>query len=198
MKSWKGKLGIGLMVIALLAASFVMGGRLATKETTPEVTADLIDQRIQSIQELATMEYHYTNMGRYEDQLDFYGWKVPLTKKSFIISYDGLIKAGVDLSKAEVRLGEEKVTVKLPAAKILSHEIPEDSIQVFDETRNVFNPIQIEDYTGFTKDQKEKTEANAIEKGLLTEAGARAERTVADLLALVPGLEGYTIQVKCG
>ena len=52
----------------------------------------------------------------------------------------------------------DQVTVSLPQAKILTHTIDEDSIQVFDETSNVFNPIRITDYTEFSKDQKEALE----------------------------------------
>ena len=47
------------------------------------------------------------------------------------------------------------VTVTLPAAEIFSNEVLEDSLEVYDETRNLFNPITIEDYTGFTADQKQ-------------------------------------------
>ncbi len=43
----------------------------------------------------------------------------------------------------------------------------EDSLEVYDETRNLFNPITIEDYTGFTADQKQSIEAKATENGLL-------------------------------
>ena len=42
---------------------------------------------------IAKRGYYYTNMGRFENQVDFYGWKVPFTTKSFIVSYDGVIKA---------------------------------------------------------------------------------------------------------
>lgn len=193
-KGGKKVVGLILAAVVLVAVAFGAGARLAGRQTETEITADLIGQSLRSVQELATVEYHYTNMGRYENQLDFYGWAVPLTKKSFIVSYDGVIKAGVDLTDMTVTVGEEKITICLPQAEILSHEIPEDSIVVFDETNNVFNPIQIEDYTGFTRDQKEGTEVSAVEKGLLTEAWDRARETIAGVLSLIPGVEKYTIE----
>ena len=70
------------------------------------VTADLLGQQLRTAQELVSVSYYYTNMARYENQLDFYGWKVPFTTKTFIVSYDGIIKAGVDLSKAAVEVDE--------------------------------------------------------------------------------------------
>ena len=128
--------------------------------------------------------------------MDFYGWKVPFTTKSFIVAYDGLIKAGVDLSGVEVQVQGEKIAVSLPAPVILSHEIDEKSIEVFDQTHNIFNPIEITDYTGFTADQKSAIEDKAVENGLLTAAAQRAEEAVKGLLSALPELDGYTVSVE--
>ena len=122
------------------------------------MTSDLLSQQIQDISELATVEYNYTNMGKFENQATFYGWKVPFTTKSFIISYDGKIKAGVDMTQVEVNVSKKKIKVTVPKAKILSHEIDEKSIEVFDETKNIFNQISITDYNQFAIDQKDKME----------------------------------------
>ena len=130
--------------------------------------------------------------------MDFYGWKVPFTTKSFIISYDGVIKAGVDLEEVSVEVdeGSKAVTVTLPESKILSHEIPEDSLEVFDESDNIFNRISIEVYAGFTKDQKDKMEQRAIDNGLLTSANEKARAAVTSFLSLLPEMEVYTLTVK--
>lgn len=192
----RGKLILALIVLAALAAAFVLGAVLTHRDTAPVITGDVIEQQLQDVQELATVEYYYTNMGRFENQVDFYGWKVPFTRKSFIVSYDGVIKAGVDLADMTVKVSGNTVSVTLPAAKILSHEIPEDSLEVFDETRNLFNPIQIEDYTGFTRDQKDLLEARALENGLLTRALEKAKDAVRSLLAPMPGMADYTLIVQ--
>ena len=192
----KRRLVFLLVLVIALGASFGAGALLTGRETAPIITSDLISQRLAAISELATVEYHYTNMGKFENQVDFYGWKVPLTKKSFIVSYDGVIKAGIDLSALTVDVSGAAVTVTLPEAKLLSHQMDEDSLQIFDETKNIFNPLQISDYTGFTADQKQAVEAKAVEKGLLTEAGAKAREAVDQLLALMPGLEDYTVPIQ--
>ena len=70
------------------------------------------------------------------------------------------------------------ITVTVPKAKILSHEIDEKSIEVFDETKNIFNQISITDYHQFAIDQKEKMETNVKEKGLIEEAQKKAETTI--------------------
>lgn len=193
----RGKL-LGLLILILaLGLSFFLGAVLTHRDSAPTITTDLISQRLNGIQELATVEYYYTNMGQYENQLDFYGWKVPFTTKRFILSYDAVIKAGVDLSALDVRVTDDTITITLPEPKILSHEIPEDSIQVFDETHNIFNPIQISDYTGFTRDQKALLEERAIENGLLDKASEQACTVVENLLELLPGMEDYQLTVSC-
>ncbi len=187
-----------VLVCGAMLAAFLLGLRQGGQEETPVITSDLLGERLRSAQELVTVAYYYTNMGRFENHVDFYGWKVPLTTKSFIVSYDGVIKAGVDLSGVEVEVDEtgKTVTVTLPDSGILSHEIPEDSIEVFDESDNIFNPITIEDYTGFTRDEKAAMEQRAIDNGLLTSADEQARNAVDSLLRLMPGMEGYQLNMQ--
>lgn len=187
---------LALLLIAVVAGAFFLGGVMAGRNSQPQITSSLLGQRLNAIQELATQEYHYTNMGRFQNQLDFYGWKVPFTTKSFIVAYDGVIKAGVDLSELQVEVSGKTISVTLPEGKILSHDIDEDSLEVFDETKNIFNPIQIEDYTGFTADQKASMEERAISEGLLTAATERARTVVEEFLTAFPGAEDYTIRVS--
>lgn len=157
------------------------GGRLANSE--PVITSDLLSQQLTAVSELATVEYHYTNMGKFENTVDFYGWKVPFTRKSFIVSYDGVIKAGIDASQILVNLQGKEIQVTLPDTQILSHEILDDSIEIFDETKNIFNPIEISDYTGFSADQKDKMEQHVLENGLLLDAAGKARLAVENLFA---------------
>ncbi len=183
-------------VCIVLCGMFLFGVRVAGREKAPEITSDLLGEQLRTVQELVSVEYHYTNMGKFENQVDFYGWKVPFTTKSFLVSYDGEIKAGVDLSGAVVEVDGETVKVTLPAAEILSHEIPEDSIEVFDESHNIFNPIKIKDYTGFTQSEKLAVEQRAEENGLLSAADEKARAAVESLLTLLPGMDGYALTVS--
>ena len=191
----KHKLIALLALVLVVIGVFFLGTIWSGRNSEPVVITDLIGQRLADVQELAVVEYYYTNMGRFENKVDFYGWQVPFTTKRFIVSYDGIIKAGVDLKELKVEAHGETITVTLPPAQILSHQIPEESLEVFDETRNIFNPITIEDYTGFTADQRAEIEQRAIANGLLDKAGERAEAAVRELLDLLPGMEDYTLQI---
>ena len=194
----KRKLILTVILAVFILAIFLFGVAWGGKKTSPIITSDLLGQQLRSAQELVSVEYHYTNMGKFENQVDFYGWKVPFTGKSFLVSYDGRIKAGVDLADVQVNVSEaaHTITVTLPESEVLSHEIPEDSIEVFDETHNIFNPITISDYTGFAQDQKVAVEQKAIDNGLLTGATEKARAAVGTFLTLLPGMDRYTLTVK--
>ena len=185
-----------LLICGAVLAAFLCGLRQASQAAEPQITGDLLASQLRSVQELVTVSYYYTNMGRFENQVDFYGWKVPFTTKSFIVSYDGVIKAGVDLEQLQVSIGGGEVTVTLPESRIISHEIPEDSLEVFDASDNLFNHITIEDYTAFTQDQKSAMEQRAVDGGLLDRANQEARTAVDSLLRIMPGLEEYTLTVK--
>lgn len=129
------------------------------------------------------MSYYYTNMGQFKNSSEFYGVKVPFTTKSFILTYDGVIKAGVDLREADVEVRGNSVNVRLPRAKILAHTIDENSLKVFDEKTSIFNPFTVEDYNGFQRDQKVVMEEKAVANDVLRCAEEQAKKAVRELLA---------------
>lgn len=187
-----------IIVIVVIAVVFFFVGKVwPSGEEPTTITSDLLSQQIQVISELASVEYNYTNMGKYENQATFYGWKVPFTTKSFILSYDGKIKAGIDMSLVEVHMSGKNINISIPEAKILSHEIDEKSIEVFDETKNIFNQISITDYNQFAIDQKESMENKAKEKGLLEEAQNKAQETIKTFVeSMYSSDDEYKIEIK--
>lgn len=98
------------------------------------VTSDTLFQQLRSVSQLTTVEYHYTNMGKFEKNADLNGWTIPLTKASFILAYDGKITAGVRLDDVQIDVQDKTITITLPPAEILSHEVDEASIEVYDES----------------------------------------------------------------
>lgn len=187
---------VKIIFLLVLGCALFFGGMLKMKkDMTPKMTTDLINNRLEEAKELTTLKYHYTNMGQFENQNDFYGWKVPFTTKSFIVSYDGTIHAGVNLEKAVVGFGNNRIDIQIPNSTILSHEIDEESLKVFLEKDTIFNPIKIEDYNDFAKDEKKVVEEKAIKNGLLTEANEKAEKTIKELLKLDDLFKDYEIKI---
>ena len=189
----QGKLIIFGVILAIVcfAVGFFSGGR---EEKPPVLSSITVENQLQQISQLATVRYSYTNMGQFENSNEFYGINLPFTTKSFIVAYDGTITAGVDLTQAKVTITDQKVTIALPAPQILSHEVDPNSLEVFDETTSIFNPITIEDYTDFQADQQGVMEEKAVQGGLLTQAKGQAEAAIGGLIT--PLLqEGQTLEI---
>ena len=187
-----------ITVIALIlgASCFFGGVLLAKRQSQPKMvmTSDTLFQQLQSISSLATLEYHYTNMGKFEKNADLNGWTIPLTKASFILAYDGKITAGISLDDLKIDIENKKIIVTLPEASVLSHEVDEESIEIYDESNNLFNPISISDYAAFSKQQKEIMETKAIEGGLLEQAQKKAGDVIKQLL--VTANPDYELVIK--
>lgn len=191
-KAIGGVIAIILVVIVIFYAGVFYAGR----NGEPQISATTILNQLQEANELTTMEYHYTKVGKFENSLSLNGWDIPLTTKSFLLTYDGIIKAGVNMSEAEVQTENHKIIVSLPQIKVLSNVIDESSIEVYDESRNIFNPIKIEDYTIFATQQKQLVEEEAMENGLESQAATKAQEIITKLLQMVPEVkESYTIEV---
>lgn len=195
MKKINKKIILLFLVVIGLFSTFFAGKKSMKNEMEPEITSTLIFNKLINVRELTSLKYYYTNMGQFENQNTFYGYKVPFTSKKFIVSYDGVIHAGVDLEKMEVKLKDKSIEIKIPASKILSHEIYEDSLKVFDERESIFNRIDIEDYNNFSKDQKKEVEDKAIKRGLLKEADEEAKKAIEETLIGDTILSDYKIKV---
>lgn len=187
------------LVLALIGAlcfgiGFLTGDRGSGGE--PKLSSVVVKAQLEQISELATARYNYTNVGKFEDSSEFHGLTIPLTGKRFIVSYDGVILAGIDLEKAEVDLSGRRIAVTLPRAEILSHEIDEDSLKVFDETHNIFNPITLENYNDFQKEQKDVMEEKAAEGGLLQQAEEQAELAAQQVLGPAAEQSDMKLEIK--
>ena len=192
---------IKLLIVGILIGAVLLGGGWLLGKTSGggsrenvEISAIVLQNKISAMSELAVVTYTYTELGQYESSKEFYGVKMPFTTNRFLLTYDGVIKAGIDMTEVKVDVDQsvKTVTVTLPQAEILSHEIDEDSVKIYDEKTSIFNAFTIEDYTSFYADQKKTVEKKARDKGLLTEAQTQAENAVRQLLDPVLTAAGGT------
>lgn len=162
---------------------------------TPEVDLSVISSEIKTKGELVTAEYCYTDANRYTDAKEVLGITLPFTKKSFVMKWDGVIKAGIDIIKASVEKDEEQklLTIHLPAPKIISHEILSDSVITVDEKGNIFNPISVDDVNSLYAVSKEAMEQRAQEHGLLEQAESNAQSQLTNFLYKMPDVSYYTL-----
>lgn len=165
---------------------------MVVSPVSPEIVLDTIHSEICEISELATEEYLFTNAAKFTDSKQLFGkWDILGTKKSFILKWDGIIKAGVDLEKVAFDVKKETIVVTVPKAEILSYET--GTVEVMDEKNNVFNPITVEDKVDFDAKTEEAMKQRAIENGLLEKAQTGAEDIIKRLITADSELDEYTI-----
>lgn len=169
------------------------------KDNIPVITSETLKEKLSGLCDLVTEQYVYHNADKLEqDQSWLFGWKRPFSTKSILVTYDGVIKAGVDLSRVSPEVDEEKrtITIALPASRITDNNIPQESIEVLEVKNGIFNKVTIEDYNEFISQQKVVMQEKAIEQGILTEAEKNAQNVVKALLSAMPGVGEYTLIVK--
>lgn len=197
LKNWRSYL---LMLLAgLLIGAFLFFGitNLNIEQSTPKISQTSVRDQLQSASELITTKYHYSEVGRYENSLEINGWSIPLTNKYFILTYEGEVQLGVDLSQADISVKDSIIQIELPPVQVLSNTIDEDSIEVYNESKNVFNPISINDYKEFAIQQKDKVEEELKEKQIYKTAEENTIQSIEKILSLSDHVnENYTIQVQ--
>lgn len=167
-----------------------------TDPVTQEFNIQVLEKEIQEIGELASVEYLYTDVGKYEDAKKIFDFEIPMTYKSFIVKWDGVIKAGVDVTKLKATVDEAKkeIAIQIPEAEILSNESFPESLEVFDEKNNIFNPISVNDVYNVDEATKEAMSKRAIDNGILERAQDNAQSLIQSILEMNPTLqEGYTV-----
>jgi hypothetical protein len=105
----------------------------------------------------------------------------------------------VDTESIQLDIDEvtKTITVHIPEPRVLSHETDENSIEIFDETNNIFNPISIEDYSTFFAESKTDMESKALDSGILDEALQNAENIITQCLNSNENIrDSYTINFE--
>lgn len=161
--------------------------------------AAAVMEKVKEIGELATVEYRYTNVGTLDASKKLFktNFDLPGTKKTVVMTMDGVIKVGVDVNGIKISANETSKTIiiTLPKAKLLSNELDENSLQIFDETSGLFNPITLEDNSALRNEIKIKSEENAQANGVYELAEENAKNILRCILEAIPGLKDtYTIQ----
>ena len=202
-KRKKGGFGIRRFLFTLILGAALalcaVGYLDVAPDTSPVITSSILKEELKYVKDLVTVEYRYTNA----DKAEFpghvlFGQNIPFTEKSFIVSYDGVIKYGVDLSAVDIQVNEsvKLVTVTVPKSRIISHEIPEAGFRALDEKNGLFNKIHIDDVTEFRQEQKSAMEKKAVEMGLPQQAQEQAAAAIEALLSATPGMDAYQLKIR--
>ena len=173
-----------IIVSVLLGIIFFLTFSLIVNNSKPKITNETIGVQIKEIKEMSNIKYKYKQLASREDWNTLFNIKLPFTKSSFILTYTGVLKLGIDFAETKIEVDEGSKTIKvtLPESKVLSNEIDMKSIKVYDETNSIFNPVKIDDYTQFTQGGKENAEADARESGAFEQSKEVAKKIITELL----------------
>ena len=179
-----------ILVLVLLGILLFGNGNLA------RYTSRTIDFGLKDIGELATQAGYYTNVNTItKPDRTIIGVPIPGTSSKAIMTYQGVIRAGLDfdLITMEVDASARTVTLSLPAPRILSNEIDLDSCEVYDEQNSIVNKIDVHTYNQSLAEMKSRAEAQALENGILSAARSNTETLIQSLFNSASGTENYTL-----
>ena len=147
------------------------------------------------IGELATQSAIVTVVHATDEPRKIFGTAVPLTRSTFIYSYDMDIKAGFNFEKIEWTANDETKTISvvLPEAEVLSEEIVEGSFKQYYESNNIFNPLSMEMTDEALMQMMKEAKEKAIENGLLENARSNAEQILKPFFANAYDMSQYTL-----
>ena len=156
-------------------------------ETTAKLSGETLKSSLNNMGILITTEYNYTHAETYEKSRPFFIIKeFPGTKSKFVYSCDGIISAGVNFEKINLKTDETEnktiITVDMPQAEIRSSELDLNSFKMLDEEKNIFNPITVEEVKNSFNNIKTYEEKKAKEKGLLEKANTNARTLIENFL----------------
>ena len=179
------------------AAEVVVREREVEKLVTveKEITSEILRDGIRDVGLLVTDEYYFTEVVSYSSVKKLWKLELPLTESSYLISYDGAVSAGVDLTKAAVKKDEEqkRITVVLPAAAITAVDIDPESFTLYSEKAGLGNRISVEDFNSSLVELEATARQKAADHGLLARADDNARRIVRNFVGSLCDLNEYTL-----
>jgi len=137
----------------------------------------IVNLRLDNVGELVTQVGYFTNVEVIENNRELWGITIPFTQSKYIFSYDGTIKAGINFEKIIWQVDElsKSILIEMPDIEILSNEINPDSLEVYDESRNIFSPLKLDDMNQSFVELKKESQEKAVANGLFDSAKANAE-----------------------
>lgn len=175
------KVIIALILIIALIVGGIVGG-IAIQQHREEEVAERVDnvsisQKVVGLSQLTTAQLTYHGLVEFsEGKVRF------INKKEFLMTYTAKVTAGIDFSQAEVTESINKVTIKLPAAKIQTVSIDPNSIQFYDLKKALFNQASKEDAVEAQKEADADVRSSMDKKELLETATEQAKSMITEMV----------------
>ncbi len=196
--SAKAKVIVIVVAVAVLMGIGAVGyrkieGIFNPKKTEPEITTTIVSRQLQTMQDLTTAKENDYGFEEFSE-----GNIAHVNKKKFTMFYSYEIRAGVDLSKAEIAVNGDThtISITLPKADLQSVSVDPDSLRFFDTESSLFNSNEVQDTAEALKHAKKSAANKATKSDLLQEADKHAKQIVEKAYSPIAKEDGYKVQVR--
>ena len=152
------------------------------------IQTDIIREEVKQISKYSAYENNYTSILFYSEQNKIFGIDIPLTENRLIATIDGKMNIGIDGEKVDfsVKTDSEgnvtEVDLLVPHSEILDNFTDQDTLQIYDEKKNIFNPVEVEDYSRLIVDSEKKEEEKVLRSDLLERSDERIRQLLTSYL----------------
>jgi len=163
-----------------------------------EITAEIVRDSLREAGVLITEEYYFTEVVSYSSIKKLWNIDLGITESSYLASYDGVVTAGVDLTKAQVEKdeAEKRVTITLPAAAIENIDIDPESFVLYSEKAGLGNRLSAADFNNSLVELEQTARDKAVERGVLERAEKNARTLIGGLVGSLVDTTEYRIELK--
>lgn len=167
-------------------------------EVEKEVTVETLQEGIHDMGILITQEYYFTDLMSFSSIKKFLKTEIvlPFTESSYMVSYDGVVTAGIDLTAAQIDKDDEqkRITVHIPKASIQTVDIDLDSFELHEEKAGLGNHISVQDFNSSLQELETAARQKAIDRGLLEKADDNAKVVISHFVSSLVDTSVYSIE----
>ena len=167
-------------------------------EVEKEITATTIQDGLRDMGFLVTEEYYFTQVVSYSSIKSIFNLPLGITESKYLVSYDGVVSAGIDFGKILVQKDAEKrvVTVTLPRASVKGVDIDMDSFTLYTEKEGLGNRISVADFNQSLVELENNARDRALSRGILDRADENAVRVIDNFVHSLLGGTGFTVHYE--
>lgn len=196
-----GRLLFRLILLAIVVVALLLGWNYYKEQSFKGIlghdtglTDTVVMEKLQSIGQLVTYSFEYSNVREIKDSRQLFGWNIPGTTHTIQLKYNGIIKVGYEVADIQVSVDNDTKTiyVTLPEPKVTDNYIDMDNLS-YAEQNNIFNPISGDEITGELDSIKAEELERAENAGIyeLAEGNAKAQ-----ISGLFEAFDGYSVKFR--
>lgn len=163
------------------------------------IQTDIIREEVKQISKYSAYENHYTSVLFYSEANQIFGIDIPLTENRLIATIDGKMNIGIDgeqvdfITKTDAEGNVLEVHISVPHSEILDNYTDQETLQIYDEKKNIFNPVKVGDYSGLIVDSEKKEEEKVLRSDILDRSDERIRQLLSSYLQ---GVYGEAVKIN--